>query len=81
MTKIEIVKKAAKSNGIGRHKVSRQALQLSARTILMFEAHPHLLDEYEIELPHQDNTSFTMDKMDVDGWKKLFANPCTPQTR
>ena len=81
MTKIEIVKKAAKSNGIGRHKVSRQALQLSPRVILLFETHPHLLDEYDIELPHQDNTSFTMEKMDVEGWKQIFANPCQSQVR
>ena len=28
-----------------------------------------------------DNSIFTMDKMDVEGWKSLFANPCQSQVR
>lgn len=81
MTKLELFKKAAKSGGIGRHVITRQALQLSERTLQLFEISPSVMHEFDIELPHQDNSLFTIDKMDVEGWKSLFANPCQGQVR
>lgn len=71
-------KEAAKHKGIARHKVTRQALQLSPRTLQLLELSPEVMNEFEIELP---KSAYTIDKMDVAGWAELFGNPCQKQVR
>jgi hypothetical protein len=72
MDKLTLFKSAAKSGGIARNIHDRTALQITQRTLQVFEMHPRLMEDFEIELPHGSNTMFSIDKMDAGGMKDMF---------